>query len=74
MIQSSLTYIHITLHIYYVTLYQNIHTFTYTNILCYILQTTLTYIRIIKVKYNILVINTREKVLNNRIRLYFQRK
>ena len=66
-VQSSLTYTHITLHIYYVTLYQNIHTFTYINILFNIhtiCKYTLQYIK--ELQHNI-VFNIRKKVPNHRM-------
>jgi hypothetical protein len=57
-IQSSLTYTLITLHIYYVILYTNIHTFTYTNILCNIHNYYIIALQYIKeLQYNI-VFNT----------------
>ena len=66
-VQSSLTYTPITLHIYYVILYQNIHTFTYTNILFNIHNYYIIALQYIKeLQYNI-VFNTRKKALNHRI-------
>ncbi len=66
-IQSSSTYTHITLHIYYVILYQNIHTFAYTNMLFNIHKYNITYIQYIKELHNTNVFNTRKKALNHRM-------
>ena len=64
-----LTYYYITYTTiyYYTIIYSNIHTFTYTNILCYILQCILVaYIYFKELQYNI-VFNIRKKALNHRI-------
>jgi hypothetical protein len=66
-VQSSLTYTHITLHIYYVTLYQNIHTFAYTNILFNIHNYCIIQLQYIKELHNTIVFNTRKKALNHRM-------
>jgi hypothetical protein len=66
-VQSSSTYTHITLHIYYVILYQNIHTFAYTNILFNIHKYYIIRLQYIKEQHNNIVFNTRKKALNHRM-------
>ena len=66
-IQSSLTYITITLHIYHVTLYQNIHIFAYTILLFNIHKYNITYIQYIKELHNTNVFNAIKKALNHRM-------
>jgi hypothetical protein len=56
-VQSSLTYTPITLHIYYVTLYKNIHTFAYTNILFNIHNYYIIALQYIKELHNNIVFN-----------------
>jgi len=67
MVQSNLTYTHITIHIHYVILYKNIHTFTYTNILFNIHIHYIITIQYIKLLHNNNAYNTQQRVLNNRI-------
>ena len=68
--QSSSTYTHITLHIYYVTLYQNIHRFAYTNILFNIHIHYITNIQYIKEQHENNVFNAIKRIPNHRIMLY----